>query len=720
MQKIFTLLVITVICQAVLGSSSVDTINGCNAGFTYSIKDSLLYGPAGHGLQLISEFQDPAVYHKWNLSNGLESDEPNPFFIIAPADSVLEVCHKVVDYTGILCEHCEEVYIPPAGQPDCYVDFSFYKDSTINCNCLEAYRFFDQSSDAVSWKWWFGDGETSDQQNPVHYYNEPGFYYIVLQVTTSSGCNLSASQHILIRSADECDLTIDYQVIKTYPPSYQFYSNVYDPRLPYSHIPSQNDSSWFEIIQYFWDFGDGNFSMESFPEHVFKHSGRHIVKLEITYADGFRCNAELTDYFTGLDSVAGCDYLGTFYRNYMKSGYDVIFNDNGEVYQVQQILPEIYLPDQARINFSFTESGDTVYIGKELFRSVFVPCVGLIDNLCNLNGTVKDYTGLDGCGYLIELDNGPRLEPAIVHDSIKFYDGQRVRLSYTERNDMVSICMAGVIAEITCIEEIEPDTLLPPPHPYCEQIMLNTSFAISGGACNGSASVEIITPCNAWWYYEMIKNTEYKILWSTGETTKSIYGLCPGNLYFVNVTNTVSGNTYTAAFSIFQLSNLFPSWTFTNSGNTYWFNLPVDDAYDVTWEFDDGITVIGNSASHTFSSGGSHQVELTVEDDSGNLLYSQTIQLSVPSNIVECYFDKFIVFPNPARDVINMRLKKNHPDNASISIYNYSGKLVVTKNLNSIASENTFEIDISGLNSGLYFLVVRTSTNSQSIKFEKY
>lgn len=719
MKKIFTLLVIVGICQAVFSGNSLDAINGCNADFTYSIKDSLLYGPAGHGLQLISESQDSTVYHKWILSNGLESDEPNPFFIIAPADSVLEVCHKLVDNTGILCEHCEVIYIPPADQSGCFADFYFYKDSTINCNCLDAYRFFDQSSeDAVSWKWSFGDGESSDQQNPVHFYTEPGFYSVVLEIITSLGCQKSAVGHVLIRSADECNLNIDYTVLESYPPRYQFYSNIYDPRLPYSYIPDTDDSSWFGIIQYFWDFGDGSISMDPFAEHVFKHSGRYTVKLEVTYADGLKCNAQMTGYFSGLDSVAGCDYLGIFHRNYMKSGYDVIFNDNGEMYQVQQILPKIYLPDAARINFSFNESGDTVYIGNALFRSVIVSCVGLVDNPCNLVGTVKDYTGLDGCGYLIELDNGTRLEPVIVHDSIKFYDGQRVKLSYVERNDMASICMAGIIAEITCIEEIEPDTIQPPF--YCEQIMLNTSFAIGGGACNGTASVEIITPCNAWWYYEMIKNTEYKILWSTGETTKTIYGLCPGNLYFVNVTNTVSGNTYTAAFSIFQLSNLFPSWTFTSNGNTYWFNLPVDDGYDVTWEFDDGITVIGKSASHTFNSGGSHQVELTVEDDSGNLLYSQTIELSVPLNIVELTRDQITVFPNPGKDILYINFNDAIKNNVSVSVYDFSGKPVIEKKYTDSLAVSTTGLDISALKAGIYLLVIRTAGSSQSIKFEKY
>jgi gliding motility-associated-like protein len=48
--------------------------------------------------------------------------------------------------------------------------------------------FADESEYAVSWMWEFGDGITSFDQNPVHYYNEVGEYVVRLTVQNIAGC----------------------------------------------------------------------------------------------------------------------------------------------------------------------------------------------------------------------------------------------------------------------------------------------------------------------------------------------------------------------------------------------------------------------------------------------------------------------------------------------------------------------------------------------------
>lgn len=617
----------------------VDTSNIC--AFQYVLSDTLLiYGFNEYELFLRSSYREESVSHKWNLSNGLESGERDPIFVIPAADSVIEVCHKIIDSSEIICEHCEVIFHYPVVTSVCSADFGFRKDSSVNS--YQAYEFFDLSQGNIStWKWSFGDGDTSALQNPYHTYTDPGFYHVTLEIRTAEGCTSTMVKHLFIRNSDECNLKIEYDVLESFPPQYQFYSNLYDPRLPYSHIPPSDDSTWFGIIHYLWNFGDGSHSADAFPRHVYGHSGDYTVTLEITYADGFQCSAALQDYFTGSD-----------------------------------------------------QPGD-----------------------CNLTGTVRDYSGLDGCHYLIELDNGTRLEPILTDTMFHFRDNQRVRLSYIERPDLASICMAGIIAEITCIEELDPEL---PPWPHCEQILLNTSFSINGNYCNGTASVEIITPCSAWMWYEMIMTTEYQILWSTGETTKTITGLCPGNLYFVNVTNTVTGQTYAAAFSIFQLNNVFPSWTFTRNENTYWFNLPVDDTYTVTWKFDNDISLLGEDVSYTFNYSGNHQVLLVVKDQAGSEVYTETIQLTIPTTIVERHSEPVTVFPNPANDVLSVSMNKSS-ESLTIAIYNFSGQMLLEKYFPDTAAKDLISLDLSVLHPGIYLLVMMNEDgSSQSIKFEKH
>jgi hypothetical protein len=91
--------------------------------------------------------------------------------------------------------------------------------------------------------------------------------------------------------------------------------------------------------------------------------------------------------------------------------------------------------------------------------------------------TIRDLTGLDGCGYVFELQDGTKLEPQIlaycgtpplpkeVTDNplynFEMQDGKIVRIGYEEVPDMYSICMVGKSVRITCIEELGkmPDCL---------------------------------------------------------------------------------------------------------------------------------------------------------------------------------------------------------------------------------------------------------------------
>lgn len=76
------------------------------------------------------------------------------------------------------------------------------------------------------------------------------------------------------------------------------------------------------------------------------------------------------------------------------------------------------------------------------------------NSYCTEMGTLKDFTGLDGCNFLIVLDNGDKLQPIIQDADIELKDGQRIKFGYTEIVDQMSICMAGKMVEILCIEFI--------------------------------------------------------------------------------------------------------------------------------------------------------------------------------------------------------------------------------------------------------------------------
>ncbi len=75
---------------------------------------------------------------------------------------------------------------------------------------------------------------------------------------------------------------------------------------------------------------------------------------------------------------------------------------------------------------------------------------------CEFLGKVTDQSALDGCKWIIVLEDGKRLEPvSMVDKSFKFKAGQAIRLSYEKEMEMMSVCMSGMLVKVTCIEEIK-------------------------------------------------------------------------------------------------------------------------------------------------------------------------------------------------------------------------------------------------------------------------
>jgi hypothetical protein len=80
-------------------------------------------------------------------------------------------------------------------------------------------------------------------------------------------------------------------------------------------------------------------------------------------------------------------------------------------------------------------------------------------------------------------------------------------------------------------------------------------------------------------------------------------------------------------------------------------------------------------------------------------LYDSTL------NVSDLSFEEFSLYPNPARDVINIRWNGN--ENPSVRIYNSLGKLVYyAKNVNL---RNTFQVETSNFSEGLYFVKLSSS-----------
>jgi hypothetical protein len=89
---------------------------------------------------------------------------------------------------------------------------------------------------------------------------------------------------------------------------------------------------------------------------------------------------------------------------------------------------------------------------------LFLSCL-MIPSACKKNtacveGIARDYTGLDGCGMLIDLNNGDRLMPVSIPAGVTWVARKKICIRYKEK-PAFNICMAGKTVEIISLTYLD-------------------------------------------------------------------------------------------------------------------------------------------------------------------------------------------------------------------------------------------------------------------------
>ena len=159
----------------------------------------------------------------------------------------------------------------------CEALFTYQTDSiNLSQEDIKKVRFFDWSKgEVVRWDWTFGDGTSSNKQNPVHQYDKEGVYNVTLTITCKD-CSSTFTDYVWIyipEPPSPCDVDMVY--INTFDKNnqvvyneFQFYSTAGDA-----------------IKEYFWDFGDNETSTEAKPIHKYEKDGEYKVSLTVKSSD---------------------------------------------------------------------------------------------------------------------------------------------------------------------------------------------------------------------------------------------------------------------------------------------------------------------------------------------------------------------------------------------------------------------------------------------------
>jgi len=211
----------------------------------------------------------------WSFGDGGTSSEKNPSHTYTTAGTytvTLTVTNtggsNTVTRTGIITVS----YALPI--------VSFTSNTTSGTIPL-AVGFTDTSANSpTSWYWYFGDGGTSTEQDPVYVYSDAGTYSVSLTATNAAGAN-TTTQSGYITAA----------VIAS--PIVSFTSDVSTGTAPLT--VQFSDESTYSPASWKWSFGDGVSSTEQNPSHTYTSAGSYTVVLTATNAGGSRTKT-VNDY----------------------------------------------------------------------------------------------------------------------------------------------------------------------------------------------------------------------------------------------------------------------------------------------------------------------------------------------------------------------------------------------------------------------------------------
>ena len=160
---------------------------------------------------------------------------------------------------------------PITEKPD--ADFTYLPS---NPTTQDVIQFNDTSTDLdgyiVSWSWDFGDGNFSMEQNATHRYDDNGVYNVTLNITDNYGATDEISRQLGVLNVGP---TADFVYSPLNPTDLQ--------NVIFTDKSSDLDG---DIVDWYWDLGDGNTSKLQSPSYQYGDNGTYIVTLTITDDDG--------------------------------------------------------------------------------------------------------------------------------------------------------------------------------------------------------------------------------------------------------------------------------------------------------------------------------------------------------------------------------------------------------------------------------------------------
>jgi len=345
---------------------TINTAQGCSD--TYTLSPQIIFatpnlqnvivngewdGCAPHAIEII--YPTPLAFVNY-IQDGVFITNSDTLQISYPDTGSYPALIMVATATWIAgCR--DTVEFPTIHVYDAFADFSFTQDSY--CLPITA-QFTDESPEAVSWSWNFGNGITSTEQNPQIVFNEEPEDTVQLIITTAFGCTdtivksgvfmYQFQQQIAFQGV--CNpLTVNFDASSNMPTQYEWHlgngqvitdstflhtyteDGFYSPYLVGISNTGCRDTTFLDttirvssiqadfnspfeaacapsFVEFFstgtgavaweWDFDDNSGSILEHPIKLYDSPGVYSISLSVTSVDGCRDTLVKNDYITVL------------------------------------------------------------------------------------------------------------------------------------------------------------------------------------------------------------------------------------------------------------------------------------------------------------------------------------------------------------------------------------------------------------------------------------
>lgn len=257
--------------------------------------DDICEGQTAHFTNL-TQSVTPFLSYEWLFHTGETDQRTDPDFTYTESNN-FPVTLRVTTDNGCLDTLQKSIIINPNPSANFLVEDVPYQQASVFINTSEI-RF-----GSMRYLWQFGDENSSDTTNPIHFYEAPGVYQVALTATSAKGCVGKANKAVKI---------FDLPVVKF--AAQDVCHNDTTIFTNESSIPSGT-------LTFEWTFGDGNNSTVKEPRHLFDSPGTYEVRLISISNQGARDTAWKNISVYELPTVdfafnEACDGLTTKFENH--------------------------------------------------------------------------------------------------------------------------------------------------------------------------------------------------------------------------------------------------------------------------------------------------------------------------------------------------------------------------------------------------------------------